>query len=261
MYGLQGTGPPRAASVAKPRASRVVCRLHALVGRYLAIRDESCRRHRRSVFHTHTDHDENRIVLLLAALDWRHRSPWRNWKRSLLRVCRRARTTNRRRCVARGAAGQVCHVVERRAFIELPAPITILVGGMNGQHSRHLAVTRDQVFAGRERKGRLLHDQAVFLQPPVRAVEFPARRGDATCILQRFIAVQLDAPRTRVQRPQTPRLRAAPGGRTWITQRRDELRRYALELRLTSAKWVRTPIVLSSEIISRLSFQDGYATT
>ena len=73
----------------KPRASRVVCRLHALVGRYLAIRDESCRRHRRSVFHTHTDHDENRIVLLLAALDWRHRSPWSNWKRSLLHVCRR----------------------------------------------------------------------------------------------------------------------------------------------------------------------------
>jgi hypothetical protein len=30
-------------------------------------------------------------------------------------------------------------------------------------------------------------------------------------------------------------LRAAPGGRTWITQRRDELRRNALELRLTSA--------------------------
>jgi hypothetical protein len=29
-------------------------------------------------------------------------------------------------------------------------------------------------------------------------------------------------------------LRAAPGGRTWIAQRRDELRRYALELRLTS---------------------------
>jgi hypothetical protein len=30
-------------------------------------------------------------------------------------------------------------------------------------------------------------------------------------------------------------LRAAPGGRTWIAQRRDELRRYALELRLTFA--------------------------
>jgi hypothetical protein len=30
-------------------------------------------------------------------------------------------------------------------------------------------------------------------------------------------------------------LRAAPGRRTWIAQRRDELCRYALELRLTSA--------------------------
>src|SRR4029077_11177509 len=77
--------------------------------------------------------------------------------------------------------------------------------------------------------------QAVFLQPPVRAVEFPARRGNATCILQPFVAVQLDAPRTRVQRPPTPRWRAVPGGRTWIAQRRDELRRYALELRLTAA--------------------------
>src|SRR5262249_40414891 len=105
-------------------------------------------------------------------------------------------------------------------------------------HRRHLAVTRDHVFAGRKRKGRLLHDQAVFLQPPVRAVEFPARRGDATGILQPFVAVQLDAPWTRVQRPQTPRLCAVPGGRTWIAQRCDELCRYALDLRLTSASGV-----------------------
>src|SRR5262245_45359173 len=74
--------------------------------------------HGHSVFHAHADHDENRIILLRAALDRRHRSPWCNRKRSLLRVCRRARTINRRRCIARGAAGQVCHVVERRAVIE-----------------------------------------------------------------------------------------------------------------------------------------------
>jgi hypothetical protein len=50
-----------------------------------------------------------------------------------------------------------------------------------------------------------------------------------------LIVLQLDAPRTGVQRPQTPRLRAAPGGRSGIAQRRDELRRDALELRLTPA--------------------------
>src|SRR4026208_1776852 len=188
----------------------------------------------RSVFHAHADDDENRIVLLRAALDGRHHSPWSNWKRGLLNVCRRARTTNRGRCIARGAAGQVRHVVECRAFVELPAAPAIPLGGMNGQHSRHLAAARDQVFAGRERKGRLLHDQAVFLQPPVRAIEFPARGGD-TCLLQPCKAVQLDASRTRVQRPQTPRLCAAPEGRAWSAQRCDELCRYALELRLTSA--------------------------
>lgn len=48
-----------------------------------------------SVFHAHPDHDENGIVLLRAALDRRHRSPWGNGKRFLLHVCRRARTTNR----------------------------------------------------------------------------------------------------------------------------------------------------------------------
>ena len=59
------------------------------------------RRHRRSVFHAHTDHDEHRIVLLRAALDWGHRSPWSNWKRSLLHVCRRTRSITRRRSIAR----------------------------------------------------------------------------------------------------------------------------------------------------------------
>ena len=95
--------------------------------------------HRRSVFHAHADHDEHRIVLLRAALDWRHCSPWCNWKRRLTCVGWRARTTNRRRCIARGATGQVRHVVERRAFIEIPAPVAILISGMNGQHRCHVA--------------------------------------------------------------------------------------------------------------------------
>ena len=74
-----------------------------------------------SVFHTNPDHDEHCIVLLCAAFDGRHRSPWRNWKSRLLRVGRGARTTQGDRRIARGAAGQVRHVVERHALIELPA--------------------------------------------------------------------------------------------------------------------------------------------
>ncbi len=44
--------------------------------------------HRDSVFHAHIDYDEPRIVLLRAALDQRHRAPWCNGKRRLLRVRR-----------------------------------------------------------------------------------------------------------------------------------------------------------------------------
>ena len=64
-------------------------------------------------------------------------------------------------------------LVESRAIGELPPLIAVLVLSLNCQHRRHLAVARDEVFPGRQRKVRLLHDQAVFLQPPVRSVEFP----------------------------------------------------------------------------------------
>src|SRR5262245_55948068 len=77
----------------------------------VALEDEA-----RSVFHAHADHDQNRIVLLRAALDRRHRSPWRNRKCSLLCVGGRARTTNRCRYIACGPAGQVRHVIECRAL-------------------------------------------------------------------------------------------------------------------------------------------------
>jgi hypothetical protein len=72
-------------------------------------------RHRDSVFHAHADHDEHRVVLLRAALDQRHRSLWRNGKRRLLRVGRGAHHAYRRRCIARGTAGQVGYVIEGRA--------------------------------------------------------------------------------------------------------------------------------------------------
>jgi hypothetical protein len=104
-------------------------------------------RHRRSVFRAHTDYDEHRIVLLRAALNRRHRSPWCNGKRRLLRVGGRARPTHRCRCIARGTGGRVCHVIKRRAVIERPAPVGMAIGGMNCHHCRHLAVARDQIFA------------------------------------------------------------------------------------------------------------------
>jgi len=59
-------------------------------------------RHRCSVFHAHTDHDEHRIVLFRTALDRRHRAPWCNGKCCLVYVGRRAGATHRRRGIARG---------------------------------------------------------------------------------------------------------------------------------------------------------------
>lgn len=68
-------------------------------------------RHRGSVFYAHADHDEHRIVLLLAALDRRHRSSWRNRKCCLLCVGRRVGTAHPRRCIARGPGS--CFIVNR----------------------------------------------------------------------------------------------------------------------------------------------------
>src|SRR5436309_81044 len=109
------------------------------------------------------------------------------------------------------------HIIELCAVAELPTLITVLILGINGQHSRYLAVTCDQVFSGRDREVWLLHDQAVFLYPPVCAVEFPLCWSDPTTSLQSLVAVQFHSPRPRVQTPQTPRLRKAAGGRAWIS--------------------------------------------
>ncbi len=174
--------------------------------------------------------------MLVAALDRGHRASWRNWKCSHLRVGWRTRTITRRRCIACGAASQVRHIIKRRAIVKLPVLSTILVCGMNGQHAHHLAVTCDDVFAGGDREIWRLHDQAVFFQPPICAVEFPLCRGDSTRGLQLLIVDQPHPPRTRVKTPQTPQLCATPGGRTRITQRSDKLRWNALELRLSISR-------------------------
>ena len=94
-------------------------------------------------------------------------------------------------------------IVEGRAVGEFPPLIAVLVLGLNCQHGRHLAVARDEVFPRGQRKGRLLHDQAVFLQPPVRGVEFPLCRRNAGR-LQFGVAVQLATARARVLAPEAP---------------------------------------------------------
>ena len=76
------------------------------------------------------------------------------------------------------------HIMERGAVIELPMLHTVIASGMDGENGRHLAAARDDVSAGRNRELRLLHDQAMLLQPPIRAVKLPLCRRDSTVSLQ-----------------------------------------------------------------------------
>ena len=106
---------------------------------------------------------------------------------------------------------------------------------MDGQYRGHLAVARDQVLSGSKRERRLLHDEAVLLQPPVPTVEPPVGRRDPTHLDQPLIAGQGHTPGARIDTPQPPRLCIVPGFRRWITQRRDVLWGNRRELRLVSA--------------------------
>jgi hypothetical protein len=76
----------------------------------------------------YANHEENRVILLVASRARGHRSPWRDRKGRLQRLGRRARTVTRRRCIAPGTARQVRRIMERRAVVELPAFITVLYG-------------------------------------------------------------------------------------------------------------------------------------
>lgn len=70
-------------------------------------------------------------------------------------------------------------IVKGRTVGKFPPLVALFILGVNGQHRNDIAVTRDQVLPSRQRKRRLLHDQAVFFQPPIRSVEFPLRRSHA----------------------------------------------------------------------------------
>src|SRR5262245_36573389 len=147
--------------------------------------------------------DENRVVLLVAAVHGRHGRPRIHRKTLRGSVRRRARVGSLRRRVACGAASEMGDIVEGRAVGEFPPLIAVFVLGVNCQHSRHFAVTRDEIFPSSQRKGRLLHDEAVFFQPPIRSVEFPLRRRHAGR-LQLRVVVQLASARARILVPEAP---------------------------------------------------------
>src|SRR2546428_5881396 len=159
----------------------------ALLGSGSLIRYESvlgCRRGRvasgralraASVSGGQPNDDKNFVVLLVAAVHDRHGHPRIHRKTLRGSVRRRARIGSFRRRVACGAASEMGDIVEGRAVGEFPPLIAVFVLGVNCQPARHLAVAPDEIFPSWQRKGRLLHDQAVFFQPPIRSVEFPLR--------------------------------------------------------------------------------------
>ena len=102
-------------------------------------------------------------------------------------------------------------VVEGGAAGEVPALIAVLVLGMHGEDGGDLAIAGDEVFAGGQGEGWAFHDQAVFLEPPVAGVEFPAGGGDAGGGGQLLEAFEAVAAGAGVQAPEAPGLGAVAG--------------------------------------------------
>src|SRR5262245_27830073 len=92
---------------------------------------------------------------------------------------------------------------------------------MDGQYRSHLAIARDEISSWRKRERRLLHDEAVLLEPPVSTVEPPVGRSDPTDLDQPLIAGQWHTSRTWIDTPQPPRLGIVPGFRRRVGQRRN----------------------------------------
>src|SRR5438094_4965912 len=87
--------------------------------------------------------DKTCVVLLVAAVHDRHGRPRIHRKTLRGSVRRRARVGSLRWRVACGAASEMGDIVEGRAVGEFPPLIAVFVLGVNCQHGRHLAVTRD----------------------------------------------------------------------------------------------------------------------
>src|SRR5439155_22478862 len=73
--------------------------------------------------------DENRVVLLAAAVHDGHGRPWIHRKTRGPNARGRARVVSRRRRVACGAASEMGDIVEGRAIGEFPALIAVLALG------------------------------------------------------------------------------------------------------------------------------------
>eukprot|EP00401_Gymnodinium_catenatum_P056533 CAMPEP_0117515882 /NCGR_PEP_ID=MMETSP0784-20121206/30807_1 /TAXON_ID=39447 /ORGANISM="" /LENGTH=198 /DNA_ID=CAMNT_0005311709 /DNA_START=238 /DNA_END=834 /DNA_ORIENTATION=+ len=159
----------------------------------------------------HTQEEQNGVVLLAAALNRRHWSSGSDGEVRSDRPLRRTGRVTRRRRVARGAAWQMSHVVKLRTVGKLPALRAVLAWWMYNKRCRHLAITSNDVLARRERRRRLLHDQAMLLQPPVCVVEVPICRSDAAGSLQLVITTEPHPSRAWVLAPYAPPLRSGPG--------------------------------------------------
>src|SRR5215472_10685608 len=90
--------------------------------------------------------DENRVVLLAAAVHDGHGRPWIHRKTGGPNVRGRARVVTRLRRVACRAASEMGDIVEGRAVGEFPPLIAVFVLGVNCQPGRHFAVTRNEIF-------------------------------------------------------------------------------------------------------------------
>ena len=175
------------------------------------------------------DDDEDDVFLLLAAADGGHGGSGSDGKSFGGGVGGGTGVGALGRCVAGGTAAEVGDIVKCGAVGKFPALVAVFVFGMDREHRGHFAIAGDEVFAGGEREDGILHDEAVFFEPPVRGVELPLGRCDAGG-LQAGVFVETAGARAGVLLPEAPRLGAGAGLGRGFSQRGDELRLDATEL-------------------------------
>ena len=170
-----------------------------------------------------TTDEENRIVLFVAAFDGRHQTTRGDWKILRIHLARTARPAGHRR-VTGGTTLQVRDVINCSPVSQLPSLYTLLVGGVHGEDRSCSPSARDKVLPRWQWKCRLLHDQTIFVQPPISRIKHPIRRSDAPRREQLFEVFQPYTAWAGINFPYPPFLRAFATACTWLRERRDELR-------------------------------------